>query len=151
VLKTSNVISSGSHHTYFTIICTLVLDSCLTTRWWSKKVHCWFIKQYKYSLMYRYWTYNGSAFTLFPTRSLLLIICSPVNILLTLRELDHQETNFYICYDTFYIISSLYRFPQQTSSVVQYMYIIFITTRVVPKLMPPIYFYGYKEHNNTIW
>ena len=29
------------------------------------------------------------------------------------------------------------------------------STRVVPKLMPPIYFHGnytrYKEHNNTIW
>jgi len=31
----------------------------------------------------------------------------------------------------------------------------FVCTRVVPKLMPPIYFHGnytrYKEHNNTIW
>lgn len=52
--------------------------------------------------------------------SLTNILCkiySSIEVLLISNEIKDWEAYFYICYDTFYIISSLYKFLQHTYSV----------------------------------
>ena len=62
--------------------------------------------------------------------------CTPVSIF------PNRNLKYFLSLYKIYIYFCIYRN-------------IYIYTRVVPKLMPPIYFHGnytrYKEHNNTIW